>query len=304
MSAPGWYPDPGGQPGMFRYWDGSAWSAALSPTPHAGRPSSVGPGPGDPGGSSGAGQSASRGTPGTEPGSPGSGNRAWIIAAAAVVVVLVVVVAFIVRNVTNTGSDLTNDRPGGVSTRPVCPPNDFQPPDAAATRNGRVYGGKLSYPQLPAPWSEPKQETRVPFGRNAWSQDIHVEDYVSGSSSGRWVASVLVSELNAGDGFYNAQDGSEIVVTCIVGEFYGDAKVDRKDRVNKAMTVDGHAAWLVEADLEFKIPGLETDGELAIVLIVETGPGSASVYYASIPNTTPQWEAPAREAMSQLTVDD
>ncbi|WP_425308145.1 DUF2510 domain-containing protein [Ammonicoccus fulvus] len=323
MSAPGWYPDPGGQPGMFRYWDGSVWSAALSPTPHAGRPSSVGPGPQTPGGTSqggpggpggndgsgaggngGAGGSGVGGNGGPGQGSPGSGNRAWVIAAAAVVVVLVVVVAFIVRNVTNNGSDLTTDRPGGSSTRPVCPPQDSQTPDAAATRDGRVYGGKLSYPQLSAPWTEPRLETRVPFGRNAWTQTIHVEDYVSGSTAGSWVASVLVAELNAGDGFYNAQDGSEIVVTCIVGAFYGEAKVDRKDRVNKAMTVDGHAAWLVESDLEFSIPGLRTDGELAIVLIVETGPGSASVYYASIPNTTPQWEAPARQAMAQLTVDD
>ncbi len=298
MSAPGWYPDPGGQPGMFRYWDGSAWSAALSPTPHAGRPSSVGPGPGDPG------RTGPRDPRATGQASSGGGNRAWVIAAAAVVVVLVVVVAFIVRNVTNTDGGLTSDRPGGVSTRPVCPPEDLQTPDAAATRNGRVYGGKLSYPQLPAPWAEPRLETRVPFGRNAWTQTIHVEDYVSGSNTGAWVASVLVAELNAGDGFYNAQDGSEIVVTCIVGAFYGDTKVDRKDRVNKAMTVDGQAAWLVESDLEFRIPGLRTDGELAIVLIVETGPGSASVYYASIPNTTPQWEAPARQAMAQLTVDD
>ena len=26
MAQPGWFPDPGGQAGMFRYWDGSAWS--------------------------------------------------------------------------------------------------------------------------------------------------------------------------------------------------------------------------------------------------------------------------------------
>ncbi|WP_084635077.1 DUF2510 domain-containing protein [Propionicicella superfundia] len=26
MSQPGWYPDPGGAPGQFRYWDGTTWS--------------------------------------------------------------------------------------------------------------------------------------------------------------------------------------------------------------------------------------------------------------------------------------
>src|SRR5829696_8448749 len=31
----GWYPDPGGVAGLFRYWDGKAWSAATSPNPSA-----------------------------------------------------------------------------------------------------------------------------------------------------------------------------------------------------------------------------------------------------------------------------
>ncbi|HJY46519.1 MAG TPA: DUF2510 domain-containing protein, partial [Propionibacteriaceae bacterium] len=40
MSAnPGWYPDPGGGKGLFRYWDGKAWSAATSPNPSAPPPS-------------------------------------------------------------------------------------------------------------------------------------------------------------------------------------------------------------------------------------------------------------------------
>jgi len=34
----GWYPDPGGEPGMYRYFDGAAWSEALSPTPLPGPP--------------------------------------------------------------------------------------------------------------------------------------------------------------------------------------------------------------------------------------------------------------------------
>ncbi|HVK34735.1 MAG TPA: DUF2510 domain-containing protein, partial [Microlunatus sp.] len=31
----GWYPDPGGVANLYRYWDGSAWSAATSPNPQA-----------------------------------------------------------------------------------------------------------------------------------------------------------------------------------------------------------------------------------------------------------------------------
>src|SRR5665647_2367480 len=41
VSSPaGWYPDPGGQRGAFRYWNGSTWSAQLSSTASAPPPSS------------------------------------------------------------------------------------------------------------------------------------------------------------------------------------------------------------------------------------------------------------------------
>ena len=29
----GWYPDPGGEPGRYRYWDGSGWSSTTSDDP-------------------------------------------------------------------------------------------------------------------------------------------------------------------------------------------------------------------------------------------------------------------------------
>lgn len=289
MSKPGWYPDPGGQPGMFRYWDGAAWSAALSQTPTA-------PPPG-----TGIGHPNAPTPPPATPGRSGSG-RGWWIAGGAIAVVLIVVVAFVVRSVGGQIGD-PGALPSGNSTRPICPDRDLQTGNQTGTRDGRVYGGKLSYPTLPAPWSAPHPETRVPFGRDAWTQEILVDQYISGGQTNGWVAAVLVAELNAGDGFFSPKEGSEIVVTCIVGAFYGDAKVKRDDRVNRATTVDGHAAWLVESHLTFDIRGLRTKGELAIVLIVETPGQTSSIYYASIPDTSPQYEAPARQAMANLRVD-
>ena len=43
MAQPGWFPDPGGQAGMFRYWDGTAWTDQLSADP-GGQPPSGKPG--------------------------------------------------------------------------------------------------------------------------------------------------------------------------------------------------------------------------------------------------------------------
>ena len=69
------------------------------------------------------------------------------------------------------------------------------------------------------------------------------------------------------------------------------------------MTVDGHEAWIVESHLTFDIAGLETKGELLILAIVQAGTERSGLYYASIPDTTPELVEPARDALSQLKVD-
>ena len=40
---------------------------------------------------------------------------------------------------------------------------------------------------------------------------------------------------------------------------------------NKATTIDGHEAWIVESHLTFDITGLDTKGELLILAIVQAG---------------------------------
>jgi hypothetical protein len=189
---------------------------------------------------------------------------------------------------------------GGNSTTNPCPVNTQSLAPVNHTADGRVHGGLLSYPRLGTPWSAPTTDIRVPFGRDVAEQEVVIEPNYKGSSS--WVASVLVAELAAGDGFFSPQEGSEIVVKCLIGAFYDNATVTRDDKVSKAMTVGGKDAWLVETHLSFDIPNLKTKGETAIVLIVATSTDTSSLYYASIPDTSPQYLQPARDAMAALTV--
>ena len=190
--------------------------------------------------------------------------------------------------------------PAGNSTTNPCPVNTASIAPVQHTADGRVHGGMLSYPELASPWSTPTSDTRVPFGRDIELQEVMVEPNYNGTSS--WVASVLVGELAAGDGFFSPQDGSEIVVKCLIGAFYDNAVVGRTDSVNKATTVGGKDAWLVETHLTFDIPGLKTKGETAIVLIVATATDTSSLYYASIPDTVPQYMQTALDTMAALTV--
>jgi hypothetical protein len=142
----------------------------------------------------------------------------------------------------------------------------------------------------------------VPFGSDVQNQWVLDQLNYDGAGN-NWVASILVGELQAGDGFFTPEQGSQIVVKCILGAFYGDHPVNSDVKVNEKTTIDGHDAWLVESQLTFDIPRLEAKGELLIVAIVSAG-NRSGLYYASIPDTMPELVQPARDALKQLQVDD
>lgn len=282
---------------MYRYWTGTGWTASVTPNPQATPPpmgAPLGPGPG---------QATGRPQP---PGGPPSRRSAmgWWLGGLALLVAIGVTVWFVAQGITRVvgGGEPTA---GSNPSQDICPaiPTDASTEPPPQRNDGRVHGGKLSYPMLGSPWGPVTGDNRVPFGREVAEQVVMVEEDYNGLGSS-WVASVLVGELVAGDGFFGPKEGAEIVMRCVVGRFYADAVVSRDDQVSKAITIDGHEAWLMESHLGFNIPGLRTTGELAIVVIVDTGADSASLYYASIPDTVPELVDDARAVIDQLTVED
>ncbi len=325
MSAnPGWYPDPGGGQGLFRYWDGKAWSAATSPNPSAPPPSQglVGAGTpqqgGQPYGQGGqpygeGGQPAyGQSTYGQDYGSSAYANYqelekkkspvGWWIAGAALVIGIIIVGVIAIRAVTG-GDTGTTGGPVAQPSQDVCPAasTPTAEPSADHPADGRVHGGPVSYPILGPPWEPPQPPSNpVPFGSDVQNQWVLDQPNYDGQNN--WVASILVGELQAGDGFFTPEQGSQIVVKCILGAFYGDNPVNSNVKVNKKITIDGHDAWLVESQLTFDIVGLKAKGELLIVAIVSAG-NRSGLYYASIPDTKPELVQPARDALEQLQVD-
>jgi hypothetical protein len=210
---------------------------------------------------------------------------------------LIIAVVLVVQRI--GGEDRVTADPGGQSSTEVCPK-----PDTATAEpqpgDGRVHAGKLSYPQLGAPWSAPEPEAGVAFGKGVLIQSVEIE---RSPANQRWLAAVLVGELVAGDGFFSPRDGAAIVVKCVSGTFYGDSAVTRDDQRNEAIEIDGHDAWVIESQLGFDVPGIQAKSERLIVVIVDTGGASAGLFYASIPENAAQLLAPAREALAGLTVD-
>ena len=141
----------------------------------------------------------------------------------------------------------------------------------------------------------------MPFGSDALTQTVPDQQNYDGRGSS-WVASVLVAELQAGDGFFSPKQGSEVVVRCVLGTFYGNAQVTSDVQVNKKTTIDGHDAWIVESQLSFDIPNLRAKGERLIVAVISAG-STSGLFYASIPDTKSELVKPAREALAQLQVD-
>lgn len=213
---------------------------------------------------------------------------------------LVIVAVVAIRAVTGGGTGISG-LPGGQSSQDACPVRRSETANPVSPPNdGRVHGGPLSFPELGPPWESPKTEARVPFGRDVHVQQVDVEPNYKPPNS--WVASILVGELQAGDGFFTPEQGSQIVVKCILGAFYDDNPVTSDVKVNEKATIDGHDAWIVESHLSFDIEGLITKGELLIVAIVANG-ATSGLYYASIPDTVPQLVQPARESLQELQVD-
>jgi uncharacterized protein DUF2510 len=251
------------------------------------------------------GQAGAPGQPGQPPYAQYQRKRSgigWWVGAGALLLVIVVVAVFAIRAATSGGGAVSGGGASGQDSTDVCPAERSDSPSAAAPpADGRVHGGPVSYPQLGSPWSAPRGENRVPFGVNVLSQEVTVQANYQPDAS--WVASVLVGELQAGDGFFTPEQGSQIVVRCILGRFYGDNPVNSDVKVNKATTIDGHEAWLVESQLSFDIAGLDTKGELLIVAIVQAGTERSGLFYASIPDSTPELVQPARNALTQLKVD-
>ena len=302
MSAPpGWYPDPAGTPDRYRFWDGHAWGPQTADRPNAAFPSAQPPAL-----FRGAPQAGTTGHNFGEGGQVGAGAvqprqaRGWWVAGAAVLLVVVVVAALVVRSI--SGAVLDGPEPPGTDPTPQSCPRSSQTDSSVSPSTGdRVRSGQLSYPRLPAPFGGPMPDDRTPFAHDVQTQHALVEQSPDGETI--WVAWALIARLMAGDGFYGPEQGAEIVAGCVVALFYNNHEIQRSDTRREAITVDGHEAYLIESHLTFDIPGIKTKGETMIVVVIDVGQqGEAGLFYATIPDTSPQFLAPIRSALADLQV--
>lgn len=304
MSSPaGWYPDPSGQTGLYRYWTGTAWTTSVTPNPQQTPPPPVGgpQQPVPPVSSPYQPQGQAAGIP-TGKAKRRSGALWWLAVVAALVVVALGI-WFVLRGGL-PGLTSGTDAPSGDSSSDICPqPAASASPTANNSDATRVAAGHLSFPVLGSPWEAPDYDNRVPFGSLAREQVAMDQENYNGKGAS-WVSSVLVSDLYIGEGFPSAKDGAETVLKCVLGIYYSDTPVTRSDVSSASHSVDGHTGWLIETNLSFSITGLNATSERVLLLVVKVSDAEYSLFYASVPNTSSARLPDVREAMAKLQVDD
>ena len=311
VSAAGWYPDPSGQSGMFRYWTGTAWTAAVTADPSATPPPSAEPR----GGGNVPGASSTGFTSGTAYAPTGSSPSAssfdwptydwrtadvWPTGSSpsassfdpsgydpgpirppkrqtgwiiGLVAVLVVVAVVVAFVLPQLAGVIGPIGPGPANPTPdrCAPASSTAPSPMPGQTFGRVYGGTMSYQRLGDPWSAPTPDNRIPFSPVAYQQTVLDHENYAGLGS-NWVSAVLIAELWVGDGFGSTKQGAETVFNCVLGKYYSDTPVESTTVISAAHLVDGYDGWLIVADLSFTIPNLPVTGERATILVVATDP--------------------------------
>ena len=273
-AASGWYPDPDGAAGTVRWWDGRAWSdvttpagpgvtvgRSFEPAPAAQQPA---PSAWDTWGS-------------VRPEPPRRSRRGLLLGLGALGVVLVLVL--VALSLSGDGPAADDDGP------PVAGPS--QPTSTFAPGTVRIIdeAAGISYPFLGDGWFE--------WDRGAqWETTETAGQYFVTQDDLPTAAEVFISQCTSGPlapGFGWAGEGTlQSTVTGLadyVRQAHYPGPNERDVRRDEAVTVDGASAWVYEFDLSWDVPGYDSTGERAALLLIDVGREAPALLYVSIPNT-------------------
>jgi Protein of unknown function (DUF2510) len=273
---PGWYPDPAGVPGRYRYWDGSQWSRITTVDPRQPLPA--------------AGESGEAAGVDAEPGaaSPGSETRRLPV----IIGVLVVLLALVAVGAGNLRQAADRPRPtptttGLTGSSPTPTVGSRQTPSATPTpatpvpvrcpkgdptlraphpTDGRVYGGNLSFEEQPT-FERAAGEPRFHFAYDVIQQTLIV------SRDPNWIAQLAVGQLRAKDGFFDdPRITVENLARCVItGQMYSPYLPTRTDIRSESLSIDGHPGWLIESEITVDRPDIPIAGDHTIFIVVRDG---------------------------------
>lgn len=275
----GWYPDPGGQPDRYRYWDGESWSEQTSADP-------ADPPPG----------SASRTRHPTAEDHRYYSGAAFGLAALALVVVVVSTVVIIRRTADpdplgpvsgmNTaapgwsGSPMPQagtpaaDRTARSDRQPTCPVG--QPAELAPHPvDGRVHGGRLSMARIPG-YSSPEPEYML-----SWMSDT---EGISQTTEPGWQSIFAVGELERTTDFATVRDAAHSSMTCAMHTRWYLHLTGHKPVRDQPIRIDGYQGWILTWNVYDDTPGIKVPGDQLTFVAVDDGRSDAySMWCGMVP---------------------
>ena len=265
MSASGWYPDPAGAPGRYRYWDGANWSDATTTNPSQQPPPRMLPETGK------------------------KGGKGWIIALVAIALVTLLIVALVLRT---TGRGPLGGGGGGATedwnsstpsvsawdevSTPTPPPTGGSIVACPVTQvrtttkqgnDGLIRGGGLAFTPI-----------------NGWIIEGLYLQWVS-DFQGQvktiypgWMSNVGVGALNHVDGFTDPRLAATQTLECFASSGYYQYFTGREDLINEPYSIDGHQGWRIRANVYVDHPTLsQVKGDVVDIIVVDLGPGSTNL---------------------------
>lgn len=312
VTNPGWYPDPAGRPNAYRYWNGQAWTEDVT----------YGPGGGP--GQGGYGAPTPPPPPPPPPTPPpgakrGTGRIVALVVAGVVLLAALGTGAFLLvraladdpeesaaddtsesAEATDSESGATDDAPsptdptettgptddgssGGIDvgpTRAQCSggaPDPGRLPGSAST----LTGGGLTIPSLT------DQGYTVDAGVSAaftWADGYQVSYKVIESAGEGWIANYGVGGLPRANGFESPQQAAEVVLRCMTSSDMYQGYSGTTDLDVGPVTVDGHDAYSILTEVRVDNPDVQAEGDVAQVVVVDTGdPATYGLYISVVP---------------------
>ena len=302
MAERGWYPDPGGAPGRYRYWDGTRWSAETTADPQSPPPRASLSGP--------PGQQSTRGTTRI------NGLLPLMLVGIAVLAIIAVVAVLVVRShrsavlvdpdppaptvsgwndssplptASPTPTPTPNPTPNPTPTPGRSPSPSGRPRGQVACAQGdpfdvrehpvddRIHGGDLSFSQPGGDWERDDGYAR----QMTWAYDVAgADEWVEP----HWLAMVAVGSVRTEDGFGKPKQSADGLMQCIASSAYYRYFTGRTDRFSKPVTIDGHSGWALRSEVRVDNPDVRASGDVVEVIVLDTGkPGELSFFAGFVP---------------------